>query len=94
MKMLIPILGILLLSGCNEPKQVSGADFQHELDLRNAQTMVASEYIGEKNGKVYLRRRAMNPINPKKWNEEVWFTEKNNLDASFIERLKIDADPN
>ena len=94
MKMLIPILGILLLSGCNEPKQVSGADFQHELDLRNAQTMVASEYLGEKDGKVFLRRKTMSLIDQKKWSEEIWFTEKNNLDDSFIERLRMEADPN
>ncbi len=88
MKKWIPVLMLMLLSGCNEQKQVTGTDFKREYELRNAQTMVSSEYIGEKDGKVFLRRKTMSLVNKKKWNEEIWYTETNNLDATFLEKLK------
>jgi len=88
MKKWMPVLMLALLAGCNEPKQVSGTDFKREFELRNAQTMVASEYLGEKDGKVFLRRKTMSLVNKKKWNEEIWFTETNNLDAAFVAELK------
>ena len=88
MKKWMPILMVALLAGCNEPKQVSGTDFKREYELRNAQTMVSSEYLGEKEGKLFLRRKTMSLVNKKKWNEEIWFTETNNLDAAFLTELK------
>jgi len=88
MKKRVPVLMLLLLSGCNEPKHVPGTDFKREYELRNAQTMVSSEFLGEKDGKVFLRRMTMSLINKKKWNEEIWYTETNNLDATFLEKLK------
>jgi hypothetical protein len=81
----------MLLSGCNEPKQVTGTDFKQEYELRNAQTMVSSEFLGEKDGKVFLRRKTMSLVNKKKWNEEIWYTETNNLHATFLEKLKKEA---
>ena len=86
----MPVLMLMLLSGCNEPKQVPGTDFTREYELRNAQTMVSSEYLGEKDGKVFLRRKTMSLVNKKKWNEDIWYTETNNLDAAFMEKLKTD----
>jgi len=46
MKKWIPIMMLMFLSGCNEPKQVSGTDFKREYELRSNQTMVSSEYLG------------------------------------------------
>lgn len=90
MKKWMPVLMLMFLTGCNEPKQVPGADFKREYELRNSQTMVASEYLGEKDGKVFLRRKTMSLVNKKKWNEEIWYTETNNLDAVFVNQLKQD----
>jgi hypothetical protein len=87
MKQWILLLSLALLSGCNKPKHVSGAEFKREFDLRNAQTMVWSEYLGEKEGKVFMLRKTM-PLVGSKWREEVWFTETNNLDSAFLEQLK------
>jgi hypothetical protein len=84
----IPLLLLMLLSGCNKPKQVPGTDFKREYELRDAQTMVSSEFLGEKDGKVFLRRKTMSLVNKKKWNEEIWYTETNNLDATFLQKLK------
>ena len=36
--------------------------------------MVCSDYLGEKDGKVFLRRKTMSLVSKDKWNEEVWFT--------------------
>lgn len=88
MRKWLPILMLVLLAGCNKPKQVSGADFKREYELRNAQTMVASEYLGEKDGKVFLRRRTMSLVNKNKWNEEIWFAETGNLDEAFLAELR------
>lgn len=88
MKNWTPILMLTLVAGCNAPKQVSGTDFKQEYELRNAQTMVSSEYLGERDGKVFLRRKTMSLINKNKWNEEIWFTGTNNLDAPFLAELK------
>jgi hypothetical protein len=90
MKIWVPVLMLMFLSGCNEPKQVPGADFKREYELRNSQTMVASEYLGERDGKVFLRRKTMSLVNKKKWNEEIWYTETNNLDTPFLIMLKKD----
>lgn len=88
MKKWMPILMLVFLSGCNEPKKVSATDFEREYEMRNAQTMISSEYLGEKDGKVFLRRRTMSLVNRNKWNEEVWFTGTNDLDAAFLSELK------
>ncbi len=88
MKKWMPILILMFLSGCNEPKQVSGTDFKREYELRNAQTMVSSEYLGEKDGKAFLRRKTMSLVNQNKWNEEIWCTGTNDLDAAFLAELK------
>jgi len=84
----MPITMLMFLSGCNEPKQVSGTDFKREYELRSNQTMVSSEYLGEKDGKVFLRRKTMSLVKKNKWNEEIWFTGTNNLDTAFLAELK------
>ena len=94
MKQWMPLLLLVLLAGCDEPKQVTGVDFKREFDLRNAQTMVWSEYIGEKDGKVFLRRKTMSLVSKNKWNEEIWFTETNKLDSVFLDQLMKEKIPN
>lgn len=84
----LPIMMLTLLTGCNEPKHVSGVDFKREWELRDAQTMVRSEYLGEKDGKVFLKRKTMSLVSKDRWNEEVWYTETNKLDAALLERIR------
>jgi hypothetical protein len=91
MKKWMPIVLVAMLTGCNEPKHVSGTDFKQEYELRNAQTMVFSEYMGERDGKVFLKRKTMSLVRKDKWNEEVWFTETNDLAPAFLEELMKDA---
>jgi hypothetical protein len=93
MKKWTPLLILACLTGCNGPKHVTGAEFKREFDLRHAQTMVSSEYLGEKDGKVFLKRKTMSLLNQKKWNEEVWFTETNNLEKTVLDQLKKENVP-
>jgi hypothetical protein len=86
-----PILMLALLAGCQEPKHVTAEEFKREYALRNAQTVVSSEFLGEKDGKVFLRRKTLSLANKRKWNEDLWYTETNNLDAAFLELLKKDT---
>jgi hypothetical protein len=53
--------------------------------------MVFSEYLGEKDGKVFLKRKTMSLVNQKKWNEEVWFTEINNLERTLLDQLNKES---
>ena len=55
------------------------------------QTMHQSEYIGEKDGKFYLRRKSMSLLNKRKWNEEIWYTKAEELEPSFLEQLRKEA---
>ena len=82
------------LVGCDKTKHVSGSEFKREFELRNAQTMVASEYLGERDGKVFLMRKTMSLTSKDKWNEEVWFTEADNLDPAFLQELEEEKVPN
>ena len=88
MKRIIPVLLVaVMLTGCDKPKPVSGAEFKREFELRNQQTLFWAEYLGEKDGKVFLRRKRA-PLVGKKRKEEIWFTEVENLDADFLKELK------
>lgn len=94
MRRWIPLLMLAGLTGCNQPKHVSGPEFKRELDLRHTQTMVFSEYLGEKDGKVFLKRKTMSLASKEKWNKEVWYTETNNLDATILNQLNNVKAPN
>ena len=88
MKRIIPVVLLsVVLTGCDKPKHVSGAEFKQEYELRNQQTLFWAEYLGEKDGKVFLRRKRA-PLVGKKWKEEIWFTEVESLDADFLDQLK------
>jgi len=88
MKRMIPVLLLsFVLTGCDKPKHVSGSEFKREFELRNQQTVFWAEYLGERDGKVFLRRKRT-PMVGKKWKEDIWFTETENLDADFLNELK------
>jgi hypothetical protein len=90
--LLLTTIAAVLLVGCgNEPKHVSGAKFQGEYRMGIHQTMHQSEYIGEKDGKFYLRRKSMSLLNKRKWNEEIWYTKAEELEPSFLEQLRKEA---
>ncbi len=83
---------VVMLTSCAEtPKHVSGAKFQQEYRMGTRQTMHQSEYIGEKDGKFYLRRKSMSLLHKRKWNEEIWYTEAEELEPSLLKQLRKEA---
>lgn len=77
-----------LVVGCStKPRHVSAADFQKQWEMRHAQTVHWSSYLGETNGNVYMLRKTM-PLVGSKWKEEVLFTETNGLAPGFLEQMR------
>ena len=46
------------------------------------------KYIGEKDGKFYLRDLSISLISKRKWNEKILYTEDSELDATFLKQLR------
>lgn len=88
MKRWLAVFLLAGLTGCDGSKHVTGPEFQREYELRNTQTMVASEYLGERDGQVFLKRRTMSLVNKARWEEEIWCTETNNLAPAFLSQLR------
>jgi hypothetical protein len=88
MRISVALLLLAGLTGCGQTKHVTGPEFRREYELRNTQTMVSAEYLGERDGKVFLLRKTMSLTSHDKWKEETWFTETNNLPAAFLAQLK------
>ena len=80
---LIVIMSSIILIGCNEPTRVSGELFQKEYAMRNTQTMHHVEYLGERDGKVYLIKRNMSASDKDRWEGEVLYAAVNELEPSF-----------
>ena len=53
--------------------------------------MHQSEYLGEKDGRFYLRRKSMSLLNRNKWNEEIWYTIAEDLESAFLNKLRKEA---
>ncbi len=85
--LIITIAAVVLVGCSSEPKQVSGAAFQ-EYHRLGVSPMHIYEYIGEKNGKFYLRHKSMSLINQRKWNEETLYAEGSELNPTFLEQLR------
>jgi len=78
-----------MLTSCTEtPEHVSGAKFKSEYELGNRQTMHLSGYLGEKDGRFYLRRKSMSLLNKNIWNEEIWYAIAEDLEPAFLNKLR------
>ena len=53
--------------------------------------MHQSEYLGEKDGRFYLRRKSMSLLNKNKWNEEIWYAITEDLEPAFLNKLRKEA---
>jgi len=82
--LVVVLLTACVLTGCKqEPKHISSSQFQYEYEMRNQQTMHWAEYLGEKEGNVYLLKKSMSVLNQKKWNKQVLYTGVSELDPEF-----------
>ena len=61
------------------------------MHLATRQTMHQSEYLGEKDGRFYLRRKSMSLLNKNKWNEEIWYAITEDLEPAFLNKLRKEA---
>ena len=52
--------------------------------------MHQSEYLGEKDGRFYLRRKSRSLLN-NKWNEEIWYAIAEDLEPTFLNKLRKEA---
>ena len=83
---------VVTLTSCTEtPKHVSGEKFKSEYELGSHQTMHLSEYLGEKDGRFYLRRKSMSLLNKNKRNEEIWYAIAEDLEPAFLKKLRKEA---
>ena len=83
---------VVMLTACTEtPKHVSGVKFKSKYELGNRQTMHQSKYLGEKDGRFYLRRKSMSLLNKNKWNEEIWYAIAEDLEPKFLKKLRREA---
>ena len=90
-QILFTTIAALVLVGCgSNPKRVSGAEFQ-DCFRSGTGSMHIYEYIGEKDGKFYLRYKSMSLISKRIWNEKILYVEGSELDATFLKRLRAQA---
>lgn len=86
-KYLVSAFLLVFLYGCNELLHVTAEEFKWQYNNRNMQSVYWADYLGEKDGKVYLLRKRA-PLIGSKWKEEVLFTEVAGLDAEFLKVLR------
>ena len=85
---ILTTIAAVLLIGCgSNPKRVSGAEFQ-DCFRSGTGSMHIYEYIGEKDGKFYIRQLSMSLISKRKWNEKILYTEDSELDETFLKQLR------
>ncbi|TRO81990.1 hypothetical protein [Trichloromonas acetexigens] len=95
MKQIAVVLFLLIamvVCACQGASQhITGADFQAEYEKRHQQSMHFTEFIGEREGRVFLRNKTMSTLNTKKWSEVVLYTEASDLDSEFLRRLRKES---
>ena len=69
------------------PKRASPAKFKSEYaDVGKPQTMHVVTYLGQRDGRAYIKRSSMSLIG-RKWSDHVIYVELSELDASFRDSL-------
>lgn len=82
------LITTLQLCGCAGPEHVSPAEFKRQYAwVGQAQSMHEVCYLGERDGRAYLRVRSMTTANQGKWSERVIFIGLEELDPTFRKTL-------
>lgn len=87
MKKWIVILSVLTITliGCSEPERVSASEFKQQYSAINKlETMKSAEYLGQKDGKAFIRISTMSMYDSKKWSDKIIYVELSELDTEFI----------
>ncbi len=89
MKILITALIVLMLCSCSNVHNVSAEKFEAEYkNSKIVHTMNSYQYLGEKEGKVYLKKSSMSFMNQKKWNDEIFIVSLDELSDEIKDELK------
>ena len=80
-----------MLTGCSRLRRVEPEEFKRQVELRNAQSMYWSVYIGQADGRAFLLRKRI-PLIGKKGREEVLYTETSELGADYLKELEAIKD--
>lgn len=87
MRFIIPLLVAVSLCGCTGPKHVSSAEFQRQYYwVGKPQTMGDVAYLGQQDGKAFLKVRSMSTLG-QKYSERIIFVELNQLEPVFRDEL-------
>jgi hypothetical protein len=90
-KIILHIVAVGLLTGCAsqsaEPSHILAREFESQYRLGHMQTMKDAEYLGQKDGRAYLRIKSMSLTDSKKWTEQLVYVELSELDKTFREQL-------
>ena len=87
MKIVTPMLTIaIMLTGCDKAKHISGEEFKEQHRLGSS-PMVVNQYVGEKDGRVYLSQKTMSLVG-KKWREKILYAETEELPTKFLNQLR------
>jgi len=88
---IIIIVAAGLLAGASlfaaEPSHISAKEFQEQYRLGHMQTMKDAEYLGQKDGRAYLRIKSMSLTDPKQWSEQIVYIKLSELDKDFRDKL-------
>jgi hypothetical protein len=68
-------------------QHVTAEELKRQYDLRNMQSVYWADYLGEKDGKVYLLRKRA-PLIGENWKEKILLTEIARLDPAFLQILR------
>ena len=82
------LLAALSLCGCTGPKHVSPAKFKAQYAVVGQPgTMRTAEYLGQRDGRAFIRVSSMSTLNQKKWSDEVIYVELAELEPAFRDSL-------
>jgi hypothetical protein len=76
------LLAAWVLAACQDgsASRISAKDFELQYRLGAMQSMMNSEYLGQKDGRAYLRVKTMSLLDPKKWSERIAYVDMAELD--------------
>jgi len=87
----VPIIVACLMIGCASrsagPSHISVQEFESQYKLGHMQTMKDAEYLGQLDGRAYLRIRSMSLTDSKQWSEQIVFVKLSDLDKQFRDAL-------
>ncbi|HOY70503.1 MAG TPA: hypothetical protein PL131_07205 [Methylotenera sp.] len=77
---------------CTEPEHVTAAEFKREYAaIEQLHTMKSVTYLGQKDGRAYIRISKMSLYDSKKWVDSIIYVELAELDSAFLNALPLET---